>query len=451
MFAYARFCLAISGIICLVPATLFAQTNNSLEAADGDPATAVWVDAEGLVGVGTTVPEAQLDVRGGIYLEGGSGDANDDGNLSTFDITAMLRFIEGLDPMSPADEARVDINGDGRVSRDDFAILIRLVLFQESRAEAIRRIERAYGMVNDTTFFVHPDANVALGGFNGYERLTVDGVVGLQEQTATPATLSGYGKVYAKNDGNLYYLGSDGVETALGSGAWSEGAGGALFYLDGNVGIGTSTPGTPLDVAGDLRGQRLCIGGDCRTSWPIGDITAVTAGSGLLGGGTSGSVTLAADTNYLQRRVSASCPAGSSIRLIQADGTVVCETDDAGGAGDITAVVAGTGLSGGGTGGSVTLAANTAYLQRRVSGSCTVGSSIRAINADGTVVCDSGSGGGGDDGDWTVAGGTMYANNTGNVGIGTTNPDEKLEVVGNLKISGSIVSDGDICIGSGCP
>jgi len=50
-------------------------------------------------------------------------------------------------------------------------------------------------------------------------------------------------------------------------------------------------------------------------------------------------------------------------------------------------VNAGTGLSGGATSGSATLNANTTYLQRRVSSSCTVGSSIRAINEDGTVLC----------------------------------------------------------------
>lgn len=60
---------------------------------------------------------------------------------------------------------------------------------------------------------------------------------------------------------------------------------------------------------------------------------------------------------------------------------------------------------------------------------------------------------------------------TGNVGIGTTNPGEKLDVAGNIKLSGDIVSadsdiqirnaatgsavkllsNGDVCIGSGCP
>jgi hypothetical protein len=58
------------------------------------------------------------------------------------------------------------------------------------------------------------------------------------------------------------------------------------------------------------------------------------------------------------------------------------------GAGDVTAVIAGSGLSGGGEFGDVTLSADTTYVQRRVSGTCTAGSSIRAINTDGTVTCE---------------------------------------------------------------
>ena len=38
----------------------------------------------------------------------------------------------------------------------------------------------------------------------------------------------------------------------------------------GNVGIGTDDPGYPLDVNGDINGTRLCIAGDCQSSWPTG-------------------------------------------------------------------------------------------------------------------------------------------------------------------------------------
>jgi hypothetical protein len=122
-----------------------------------------------------------------------------------------------------------------------------------------------------------------------------------------------------------------------------------------------------------------------------GDITGVTAGTGIVGGGTAGAVTVSADTAYLQRRVVGTCAAGSSIRIISSTGTVTCEADDVGvsGGGDITAVYAGTGLSGGGTTGAVTLSADTTYLQRRVTGTCGTNQAIRVISSTGTVTCQS--------------------------------------------------------------
>lgn len=84
-----------------------------------------------------------------------------------------------------------------------------------------------------------------------------------------------------------------------------------------------------------------------------GDVTGVVAGTGLTGGGTSGDVTLSVNTAAIQARVVGTCGAGEAVRTVNSDGTVVCQTA---GSGDITAVTAGTGLTGGATTGNATLA-----------------------------------------------------------------------------------------------
>lgn len=86
----------------------------------------------------------------------------------------------------------------------------------------------------------------------------------------------------------------------------------------------------------------------------IGDITGVIAGAGLTGGGTTGDVILAVDTALVQRRVTTTCSTGQAVRSIAQDGTAVCEP--MGGGGDVTGVIAGPGLTGGGLSGDLTLA-----------------------------------------------------------------------------------------------
>lgn len=109
-----------------------------------------------------------------------------------------------------------------------------------------------------------------------------------------------------------------------------------------------------------------------------GDITGVIAGTGLTGGGFSGDVTLSADKDYLQRRVSDSCTAGSYIRAIASDGTVTCETDDN------TIYSDGMGLDLTGT----TFSVDTTLIQERVDGICGTGFAIRIIDTDGSVTCE---------------------------------------------------------------
>ena len=109
----------------------------------------------------------------------------------------------------------------------------------------------------------------------------------------------------------------------------------------------------------------------------------------------------------LQRRVSGACPAGTSIRVINTDGTVGCSTAaescpvgsairqiNADGtvdctAGDISevAVASGSGLTGGATQGVATIGVDSSVLQARVADTCGAGEAVRAIDDAGNVTC----------------------------------------------------------------
>jgi hypothetical protein len=103
-----------------------------------------------------------------------------------------------------------------------------------------------------------------------------------------------------------------------------------------------------------------------------------------------------------QSRVTGTCPAGSSIRTINPDGSVVCQVG-----GTVTSVATGSGLTGGPitttgtisipTGGVTsahiadgTIAAvdvNSGQVQLRVTGTCPADSAIRVVDQGGTVTC----------------------------------------------------------------
>jgi hypothetical protein len=134
--------------------------------------------------------------------------------------------------------------------------------------------------------------------------------------------------------------------------------GGAAVSVDARINLATLS-GNWSDSAGNsgVMAFNGASGGDRRPP-PVttgsGDITSVTPGAGLTGGGASGDVTLAVNRAVVQLRVSESCRAGEAVRTIAVDGSVICEPV---GSGDITGVSSGVGLTGGGASGDVSLSA----------------------------------------------------------------------------------------------
>jgi hypothetical protein len=88
--------------------------------------------------------------------------------------------------------------------------------------------------------------------------------------------------------------------------------------------------GTVYYLALGEQPQKQCNSGHPHIHLSGGDITAVAAGPGLTGGGSDGAISLAVDSQQVQTRVSGDCTSpGEAIAQIEQGGTVICNSGPA--------------------------------------------------------------------------------------------------------------------------
>ncbi|MFC1581480.1 hypothetical protein ACFL3L_01110 [Candidatus Neomarinimicrobiota bacterium] len=215
----------------------------NFDVKDSDETILLRVQGDGKIGVGKMDPDSLLDVNGTIRT---LGLMMPTGAFEGYVLTATAygdAFWESLDSIF------VDYGFD--TTKIDSKIDVLEIALWDS---------------NGTHIYNDNEGFVGIGTSNPNEILTVEGVISLDEQTASPVHTSGYGKIYSKDDGKLYFKNSSGEETNVSAGTniditnieaphWDSTATGSHIFNEntGNVGIGTETPTQKLDVNGNIK------------------------------------------------------------------------------------------------------------------------------------------------------------------------------------------------------
>ena len=211
----------------------------ALHASDGDPQNAVYVNESGNVGIGTTNPNADAFVH-----------IKKENNQFTRMIMAYNRD-SGTSAVSSIELQAYNLYSQWNVYGQNHASNPLLMQFGTTTAGDVAFMTG----YNEKMRIQHSTGNVGIGTNNPGAKLHVNGAVKIGEYTL-PSTDGDADQVLATDgSGTLSWATAGGGGGSSLDAADGDPTNAVYVDNDGNVGIGTTSPGYPLEVNGTIMGE----------------------------------------------------------------------------------------------------------------------------------------------------------------------------------------------------
>ncbi len=425
-----------------------------------------WDNINNRLGIGSNTPSATLDVTGNIRITDGT-QANGKVLTSDQDGFASWQTI-------PA-----SLSGSGSAGNISIWAGANSLGYSNNFFWDNANSRLGIGTINPATSLDVTGKIRLADGTQGTGKILVSDATGIGTWQTLPGGVGGTGVA-----GNLAIWSSTNAIGSNSSLTWDN--------TNRRLGIGLATPAARLDVAGNVKIADGTQGaGKVLTSDVNGLASWQTPASGITGSGAAGYITLWSSANSLGGNTNlfwdninnrlgvgnnspvASLDLTGNIKIAdgsQGNGRVL--TSDASGMAswqDVPKGITGTGATGyiSFWSGANSLSANTNLFWDNVNNRLGIGISSpdAVVDIEGNIKIADGTQGAGKAlisdangvaswqtvgaSSWSGSGNNIYSNNSGNVGIGTTNPLAKLHVKGNIVLSDTTDnSSGNVMIGT---